>query len=139
VSTIHSIIPLSSLDFTIFSLDIETKTLPRELFFIERRFYFTASYPFHAPSPARYVARGDANAQESPRHSPGIAKNATGGSPSPLPSNVVFIDEIPLDFDVAGQPPQQQQPKQQQHATVMPDRAESKKAKCFGAPRCNVM
>jgi hypothetical protein len=80
---------------------------------------------------------------------PGIApKNA---SPAPLPSNVVFIDDIPLDLEVMNQfqqrpqqqlqqQLQQQQQQQQPHGAggVSPHVTEGKKAKCFSA-RCSIM
>ena len=104
---------------------------------------------------------GDVNGhtRDSPFSSPapGIApKNA---SPAPLPSNVVFIDDIPLDMEVMNQfqqrPQQQlqqqqqqqqlqqqqlQQQQQQPHGAggVSPHVTEGKKAKCFSA-RCSIM
>ena len=81
------------------------------------------------------------------------------GSPSPVPNNVVFIDDIPIDFELPSQQQlqekqqqqqlqlqlqlqlQQQQQQQQQHisAAAPPNVPAPRKPKCLGAPRCNVM
>jgi hypothetical protein len=113
----------------------------------------------------RYVAMGDPNSnlQESPLSSPAMGMNSKIASPSPVPSNVVFIDEIPIDFEVPSQLQQHQhfQPSQQQHQHFQPSQHQhqhaqqqqqqqnassgspiapaSKKPKCLGAPRCSLM
>jgi hypothetical protein len=97
-----------------------------------------------------YVAMGDASgfAHGSPSSSP--FSGAVVTNTSPLPNNVVFIDDIPVDFELTNQHQQQQQQQnhqkqsqQQQQSvikgTVIPHQVESKKSRCIGTARCSIM
>jgi hypothetical protein len=96
----------------------------------------------------------NSNAQDSPACSPGAGMESKLGSPSPVPNNVVFIDDIPIDFELPIQQQLQdkqqqqlqhqfqlQQQQQQQHGSAVapPNGPAPRKPKCLGALRCNVM